>query len=68
MAKPHCILVTIIYFIVMAHIQQDINGRIAFSTLADALIKHFLKRSAPIRLWCVISEEKNCICYSSHLG
>ena len=32
-------------------LRQDINRGFAFSTLAGALMEHFLEGSAPLRLW-----------------
>ena len=36
--------------------------------LAGALMEPLLEGSAHLMFWSVNSEEKICICYSSHLG
>ena len=40
--------VHIVYFIKGS---QDINGGFAFSILVGILMEHFVKGSAPLRLW-----------------
>ena len=49
-----------------ADLRQDINGGFAFSR--SLIMEHFREGGALLRLWKFNSEEKICICYSSHLN